>query len=61
MRVFAARSSIDLARAMIAAGQDAGEELSRAREALVAADAKLFLADLDELTATRLTSLTEKA
>ena len=61
MRVFAARTSIDLARAMIAAGQDAGEELSRAREALVAADAKLFLADLDELTATRLTSLTEKA
>jgi hypothetical protein len=35
---------------MIAAGQDAGEELSRAREALVAADAKLFLADVDELT-----------
>jgi tetratricopeptide (TPR) repeat protein len=61
MRVFAARTSIDLARAMIAAGQDASEELSRAREALVAADAKLFLADLDELTATRLTSLTEKA
>jgi class 3 adenylate cyclase/tetratricopeptide (TPR) repeat protein len=51
MRVYAARALVDLGHAMVRAGQDPRAELDRARELLIACDARLFLFEVDEVTA----------
>jgi hypothetical protein len=42
---------VDLARAKAVAGEDPHEVLDRAREILVDCDARLFLFEVDEVTA----------
>jgi len=51
MRIYAARAMVDLARAMTRTGGDPNEALDRAREILVDCDARLFLFEVDEVTA----------
>lgn len=51
MRPYAARALVDLGHAMVRAGQDPRAELDRARELLLACDARLFLFEVDEVTA----------
>jgi class 3 adenylate cyclase/tetratricopeptide (TPR) repeat protein len=51
MRIYAARASIDLARAMSGAGQNPRDVLERARDLLIECDARLFLFEVDEVTA----------
>jgi class 3 adenylate cyclase len=49
MNVFAARARVDLARAMLAAGQDPTAELQQARSTLIEADAQLHLPEVEEV------------
>ena len=51
MRVYAARAMVDLGRAMVRAGQEPQELLTRARDILTECDARLFLFEVDEVTA----------
>jgi class 3 adenylate cyclase/tetratricopeptide (TPR) repeat protein len=51
MRMHAARAMVDLGRAMARAGQDPHDVLDRARQILIECDARLFLIEVDEVTA----------
>jgi class 3 adenylate cyclase/tetratricopeptide (TPR) repeat protein len=51
MRLYAGRSMVDLGRAMAQAGQDPRGVLERARDLLTECDARLFLFEVDEVTA----------
>ena len=51
MRIYAARAMVDLGRALVRAGQDPHDVLERARDILTACDARLFLFEVDEVTA----------
>ncbi len=51
MRVYEARTMVDLGRAMARAGRDPRPVLERAREILVECDARLFLPEVDEALA----------
>jgi tetratricopeptide (TPR) repeat protein len=51
MRLDAARAMVDIGRAMALAGQDPRDVLDRARDILTDCDARLFLFEVDEVTA----------
>jgi hypothetical protein len=51
MRVYAARATVDLGRAMAEAGEDPAELLESARAMLTECDAQLFLFEVDEVLA----------
>jgi tetratricopeptide (TPR) repeat protein len=51
MRVYAARAMVDLGRAMARAGEDPHDVLDHARQMLIECDARLFLVEVDEVTA----------
>ena len=51
MRMHAARAMVDLGRAMTRVGEDARPVLERAREILLECDARLFLAEVDDVLA----------
>jgi class 3 adenylate cyclase/tetratricopeptide (TPR) repeat protein len=52
MRLYAARTMVDLGRALALAGQNPREVLARARDVLIECDARLFLFEVDEVVAT---------